>query len=285
MLLGFYSGVSGLVYNEQKQGITSSNLSNLDTAGFRRSLVLMRSRDENPYTKRVHSDVRGRVPSFHGVRRTGVYKIYKDTGSLKSTQDPFDIAIPPELKNAFFSVQRADPNDANTYYTRNGTLSIGLADPSNEESAPVLYLGGHIALDEEGRSIEIDPTGGELQVSPGGVVRQGESVVGELPVYRLDKSPDPSIRQSANLQQLLQMGDSLYKVPEGLEREFNPFRLEAGQNGLQKLMAQGMREESNVSPVEELLHMMEASKGFAANATSITTQAQGLTKLFKIIQG
>lgn len=284
MLLGFYSGVSGLIYNEEKLGVTSSNLSNVDTAGFRRSLLVMRSRDQNPDTKWIHSDVRGRIPKFYGIRRTGVYKIYKDTGTLKQTDNPFDVAIPPELKNAFFQVKKEGSEDPEIYYTRNGTLSMGPLDPNVPGSPIVLKMSGHVALDAGKQPIEIDPTGGALEVGKNGLIRQGELIIGELPVYRLNKSSDPTVQKAANLQRLSQLGDSLYQVPRELKDEFHPFRLEIGENGVQRLTIQGMQEGSNVNPVGELLHMMEASKAHSSNVSAMTTQAEGLTKLFTLVR-
>lgn len=284
MLVGFYSGVSGLLYNEEKLAVTSSNLSNVDTSGFRRSLLVLRSRDENSASKWVDSDVRRRVPKFYGIRRAGVYKIYEDTGTLKDTGNPHDIAIPPELKNAFFSVSRTDPLDDQTYYTRNGSISIGPEDTSVPGSPTVLYLGGHIALDESGNPLEVSPNGGELEIGRGGIVRQGGEVLGELPIFRLNKSPDPNIQQSANLQQLLQLGDSLYKVPNGFEREFNPSRIMIGENGVSQLMLQGLVEGSNVNPIDELLHMTEATKSYSSNMSSISSQMDGLEKLFQMVR-
>lgn len=284
MLLGFYSGVSGAVYNEEKLEVTSSNLANVDTAGFRRSLLLHHTRDKNPKTNRIDSVVRERLPQQYGIRRSGVYKIYEDTGALKQTDSPFDVAIPPELKNAFFNVKRTDVNDGDTYFTRNGTLSMGLEDPTNPDSDTVLYLGGHVALDEGGSPLLVDATAGELHIGDNGVVRQGETIVGEIPVFRLNRSPDPNVQTSANLQQLLQVGESLFKIPPSLKNEFTPFRLEIGENGVNRLLAQGMREGSNVNPINELLYMMEASKGHSSNVAAISKQMEGLTKLFQVVR-
>ena len=211
MLLGFHANVSGMNYNSEKLNVVSNNLSNADTSGFRRSLSVIRTRAEHDLNKWIDPTTKERIPTFYGNERTGVYKIYEDTGRLQETGNSMDVAIPPELQNAFFSVKRNNPNDPTNYFTRNGTLSFGAQDPNNPDSPNVLYLGGHLALDETKQPIEIDPTLGKLTISVDGTVKQGESTVGELPIYRLNKSPDPNTQQGANLQQLHQMGDSLFK--------------------------------------------------------------------------
>lgn len=282
MLLGFHSNVSGMNYNSEKLDVVSNNLSNTNTAGFRRSLSVMRTRAEHEGTKWVDPAARKRLPDFYGTQRTGVYKVYSDTGTIQETGNNMDIAIPPELKNAFFSVQRNN-GDPTTYYTRNGTLSFGPQDVSNPNSPNVLYLGGHLALDDGNQPIEVDPSLGELGISVDGTVRQGQAIVAELPVYRLNKSSDPNVQQSANLQLLNQMGDSLFKIPPDLQQEFHPNRIEIGE-GVNRVLAQGMREGSNVNPISELVYMMEATKSYSSNASAIEKQMNGLEKLFELVR-
>lgn len=284
MLLGFYAGASGLLYNEQRQAVTASNLANVDTAGFRRSLLVLRSRRQEGKNIHFDRDVRDRNPSFYGIEKNGIHKVYRETGRLKSTDNPLDIAIPSDLKNAFFQVKKAGMRDPKTYYTRNGTLSLGLLDPTNPESQTVLYLGGHVAIDHGGQPIEVNPAIGSFRVEESGLVRQGNAVVGELPVYRFNKSNNPGFIENANLQQLSQQGESLLSVPEYAKHEMFPMRIEVGQAGVRKLIKQGVREESNVNPINELVYMMESSRSFNSNAMAMTTQAEGLNKLFQIIR-
>lgn len=284
MLLGFYAGASGLLYNEQRQAVTASNLANVDTTGFRRSTLVLRSRRHEGKNIHFDRDVRERNPSVYGIEKNGVHKVYKETGRLKSTDNPLDIAIPSDLKNAFFKVKKAGLQDPNTYYTRNGTLSLGLLDPANPESSTVLYLGGHVAIDHGGSPMEVNPAGGSFRVEENGLVRQGDAIVGELPIYRFNKSNNPAFIEDANLQQLSQYGGSLFGISEGAKNEMFPMRLEAGVDGVRKLVKQGVREESNVNPISELVHMMESSRSFNSNAMAMTTQAEGLNKLFQIIR-
>jgi flagellar basal-body rod protein FlgG len=284
MLSGFYAGASGLLYNEQRQAVTASNLANVDTAAFRRSMLVLRSRQHEGKHIHVDRDVRDRHPSFYGIQKNGVYKVYQETGRLKSTDNPLDIAIPSQLKNAFFKVKKADPNDSSTYYTRNGALSLGLLDPKNSESPTVLYLGGNVAIDHSGQPLEVNPAGGQFRVEESGLVRQGNTIIGELPVYRFNKTNNPGLIENANLQYLEQFGDSLYGVAAHGRDKMFPMRLEVGKNGVQKLVKQGVREESNVNPVNELVYMMESSRSFNSNVTAMKTQSEGLTKLFQIIR-
>jgi flagellar basal body rod protein FlgG len=284
MLAGYFSGASGLHYSSQKLEVVSNNLSNANTTGYRRSSFVVRNREPNQRTKWVDSAVRERNPVFNGLQRTGIYKIYGETGPLQATGNNMDIAIPPELKNAFFAVRRAGENDRNTYYTRNGGLTIGFEQPDNPESQSVLYLGGHIALDSTNQPIPINASGGQINIGSDGSVRQGDTPLGELPVYRLNKSNDPNVQAGANLQLLSQMGDSLFKIPDEFSSEINPYRLESGVGNVTRVVSQGVRESSNVNSIDQLLTMMEAKGEYSSNTSAITKQMEGLTKLFQLVR-
>jgi len=284
MLTGFHAGVSGILYNEQKLGVISNNAANINTPGFRRSLLMMRTREAPKERGDVHSSVAKRTPKTMGVERTGVFKDYAKTGKLRQTGNDFDLAIDGDLKNAFFTVKRPDPSDQNVYYTRNGTMSLGPADPKNPNSPTVLYLGGNVLLDSNKQPISIDPSLGEMKIDSEGKIRQSGIAVGEVPLYRLDKSQDPSTQIDSNLQALMQKGDSLFQVPDGFEKEFNPMRLHVGQGGIHRLMAQGVQESSNVNMFDQLVEMMATTKASTANTTALKQQLEGLSKLFQAIR-
>ena len=284
MLTGIYSGVSAQHYNGQKLGVISNNLANAETTGFRRSMMIVKSRDENSYSRWIDPEVKKRLPKDHGVQRTGIYKNYNAPGDLQLTKNPFDVAIPTELKNAFFSVKGQGADDKSAYYTRNGTLSLGLLNPADQNSPSVLHIGGHIALDEGKQPIQVDPLNGPIKITSGGILQQDGVDVSEIPIYRLNKKADPNNQASANLQGLEQRGNSLFAVPEGKEKEFNPFRLRVGVNGVHRLVLQGMKEGSNVNLFQELVEMMNVTKSSSANKKAISIQSDGLSKLFQLVR-
>ena len=284
MLTGYYTNISGIFYNEQKLAVTGNNIANVDTSGFRKSSLLMRTRESNPFTKTLDRAVAKRNPTEYGIQRSGVYKNYKKPGTLKHTGSNFDVAIDPSHTNAFFSVQKAGDPEKQTFYTRNGTLSIGPQDPKNPDSPSILKIAGHIALDDAGQAIEIDPSQGELRITGEGGIFQGENSIGELPIYRFNKSADPTSQVSANLQTLEQLGDSLYKIPKQWQEEFHPFRVEVGKNGIKRLMTQGSQESSNVNIFSELTEMLNATRGASANQTALRKQLDSLNKLFQLVR-
>jgi flagellar basal body rod protein FlgG len=282
MLLGFYTGASGIYYNDQKLDTVANNLANAQTTGFRRSLLLFRTRQEHEQTKRMDPSARKRNPSFNGIEREGVFKNF-EAGRLESTENPMDLSLDTSLENGFFAVKRTDPNDSEVYYTRNGSLSFGPLDPTNPEGPRALYMSGHLALDDMHQPIPVDPTAGPLSITPEGMLSQHGEVVAELPVFRFNKSSDPTVQVSSELQSLLTLGDSLFKIPPDLRDAFHPQKLEI-QEGMPPLMHQGYREKSNVDTVAELMQMMTTTKAGQANMSAFQSQADGLTKLFNMIR-
>lgn len=283
MLTGFYSGVSGVLYNEQKLDVIAHNTANVDTPGFRRSLLMLRTREAPEDRGSVHNSVAERGPKTYGVQRTGVFQDYDRAGTIRQTDSPFDVAIPSTLKNGFFAVQ--DPsNPAETLYTRNGSMSLGHADPNDPNSPTVLQLSGHIALDASNQPISIDATRGPMTIDVEGKIRQEGEVVGELPVYHFNKSQDPTQQVASNLQMLEQRGESMLAIPEQYRNEFNPLRLKVGEGGVQQLTLQGMKESSNVNMFQQMVEMMSTTKAAEANVTALRTHMESLTKLFELVR-
>lgn len=284
MLTGFFSGISGMLYNQQQLDVTSHNLANVGTTGFRQSSMIHSTRKENPFSHLVDSAARKRYIGSNGTERLGVFKSFEKTGQLQHTGDPMDLGIVPELKNAFFAVQRSGDLSGQRFFTRNGKLSLGPIDPTNMNSPTVLHAGGHPIVDLNGQPIQIDPSLGPLKVRPDGFIYQGDEEVAELPLYRLNDSADPTSQNSANLSNLRQLGDSLLQVPEHLNDQFHAKQIRVGEAGVTRLVNQGSQEASNVNIFHEMMDMMSATKGASSNMKAISDQIGGLTKLFELVR-
>lgn len=282
MLPGYYSGISGMYYNEQKLGVVANNLSNVNTNGFRHSYLLFRSRGEEE--GRVDRDVRRRSPQHFGMEREGVHRDFSRPGNVVQTGNPLDVAIPSELPNAYIAVRRAGGTDGETYYTRNGTLSFGPLNPTNPNSPTVLHVAGHIALGAGGAPINVDPSDGPIHLGTDGQIFQNNASIGELPIYRLDATANPNERRSADLAALEGLGDSLFKIPPQGRNRFFPHAIQVGQAGINRVLMPGSLERSNVKVFEELQEMILATKGVEANRVALEKQMDGLTKLFQIVR-
>ena len=283
MILGFYTGASGVLYNEQKLGVISNNLANMNGTSFHKAYLMLRSREENPHTKWIDSSVKERLPSTYGIERKGVYPSF-EPGALKATDNPFNVAIAPELRNAFFAVKKTN-GDPKTYYTRNGQISYKLENPNDPNSQAVLHVGGHRLMNAIGESIPIDPSLGPINITPNGTLQQADIDIGEIPIFRMNESPNPTIQRASPLTALIQKGDSLYEIPPKMEELFNPLRIEVGQAGVNHLLHQGSLEGTNVNVMSEYMDMINTTRASEANFSSMRTQGETLTKLFQIVRG
>ena len=284
MLTGFFSGISGMLYNQQKLDVTSHNLANVNTTGFRKSNMVLKTRKENDFTRSLDSAAARRYVSNNGIQRMGVFKNFDKTGELRQTGNSMDLGIVPELKNAFLAVRRPGDNSGKVYFTRNGRLSFGPLDPSNPNSPSVLYASGHVVVDVNNQPIQIDPSAGPLNITEDGNIHQDGNQTGEIPVYRLNATADPRSQQSADLAALRQLGDSLLEIPQGMEDQFYPTEIKVGQGGVNRLMKQGSQEASNVNIFHEMMEMMNSTRGASANMNAIRQQIEGLTKLFELVR-
>ncbi len=284
MIQGYQAGLSGILYNKQRLDAVSHNMANANTTGFRRAGMVLRTREEHPFSKYVDSAVRKRLPEIYGMERTGNYVDHVKTGETRETGNSMHVALDTSIPNAFFAVQNRDPSDNTTYYTRNGTLSFGNLTPGDPNSESILLMSGHTVLDEGSQPIQVDPSLGEISVTNSGAIYQAGEEIGKLPAYRFNKSQDPNVQSSSNLQAMERLGESLFKIPDAYAREFNPFKIEVGEHGVKNIMKQGALEGSNVNIVGEMMEMMNASKSGSANQKAMKLQMDGLAKLFQLVR-
>jgi flagellar basal-body rod protein FlgG len=278
MLLGFHAGASGINYNEERQKVITHNLSNQSTDSFKKSLLMLQTRQQNPDTRGVDSAVRAGLSPFYGVQRNGVYKNLASVGSVQTTNNPMDVAINENTPNAFFAVKHSDGSDPRTYYTRNGKLSIGLQNRLDPNSPNVLYVAGHMALDPQNQPIPIDPAAGSIEIGRDGQVFQAGAPIAELAVFRMNKSADPLKQENANLQLLESKEGLLYSIPDFV-KEVVPFRINPDDNP--NILRQGAIEGSNVNALQEMVEMMNTTRSASANQLAMSTHAGLLEKLFQ----
>ncbi|NCF71697.1 MAG: hypothetical protein GWP59_08355 [Chlamydiales bacterium] len=282
MLTGFYAGVSGIHFNEEKLNVISNNISNADTSGFRRSVMMLKTHKSEPKTSWIDSRVKDRLPSFYGVMREQVLTTREGGATKKHTGNPMDVAIDPKLSNAFFKV-KADGIEKEVF-TRNGTLSFGLEDPNDPGSATVLYMANNMLLDASGNPIAINAAAGTPEISTSGEVLQSGKAIGEAAIYRFNKYETEDQIVDSDIELLDKLGGSLYSVPEALTHEFYPIKIQLGSGGSSTLMQQGYSEGSNVNVISELGAMMEAEKSAKANQLAANMHMDGLQKLFQVVR-
>lgn len=223
-----YQILSAAMGHEQRVGQIANNLANVNTVGFKRDDATFED-----YLKAVQSDP-NQTPAA-AVQSTGAstwpllmngYSDYSQ-GPMRQTNSSLDVAIEGE---GFFQVEVEGRDER--FFTRAGNFAL------NAERE-LVTPSGHRVLDENGRAIQLDAGIEELVINAEGVIRQGQTEVGRLGVFRFE-----------NQSQLAKFGDSLFAAPAGVEAETmdNP------------TVRQGMLEYSNVRPIEEMVRMIDMQR-------------------------
>lgn len=162
MVSGKYSALAGAVSREQAINNISANLANVNTTGYRRSLVSFESM------------LRGeqQIKEAKGINYSRVNRNYTDftPGGLRQTDSPYDMAINGQ---GFFKVSGAE----GPLYTRRGDFFVDeegtlrtsnglpvLDDGNGEITIPDTDI-GKIAVADDGAIYILTPDGARVEVA------------------------------------------------------------------------------------------------------------------------
>lgn len=113
MNIAFYSAVTGMKAFQQELDITSNNIANVDTAGFK---GMAPSFNELLYTN-MNSKVEGNPQVGHGTRIGDVDYVFSQ-GLLSQTERPLDFAV---IGDGYFAL---DNGGNNPVFTRDGSFGV-----------------------------------------------------------------------------------------------------------------------------------------------------------------
>jgi flagellar basal body rod protein FlgG len=242
--LSLYENASALRGLEQYQNIIANNLAASHVAGFKKAIVSFEAIEGGEIPRSTHNKLTNTMP--------GSFPLLKNQsdlheGALRETNNPLDLAL---RGNGFFALNNAK---GESVYTRNGQFYI------NSEGVLVNSM-GHEFSDLGGNAIETTPGSGEVSVDKEGQVFQGTDLIGEIGVFTFD---DP-------LKQLQRIGGGFIPKDETVV----PQEAEPGTFTI----LQGFLEDSNVSPIEEMIGLIEVSRAHEANQKMIQTFDQNVGK-------
>jgi len=249
-----WAAKTGLDAQQTKLAVTSNNLANVSTSGFKKGravfedLLYQNVRQVGGSTSQDTVAPSG-VHLGTGVRVVATEKLYTQ-GSLSQTDNALDVAVEGR---GFFQIQMPD---GTTAYTRDGSFQLSAQGQMVTSSGYVLQPG--ISIPDGAQSITIGRDG-VVSVRVGGQASPVQ--VGQL---QLTDFVNP-----AGLQPL---GQNLLAetVASGPAQTGTP-----GQNGLGSTL-QGNVEASNVNVVEELVNMIETQRAYEMNSKAISTADQML---------
>jgi flagellar basal-body rod protein FlgG len=249
-----WAAKTGLDAQQTKLAVTSHNLANVSTAGFKKGravfedLMYQNIRQVGGATSQDTQAPSG-VHLGTGVRIVATEKLYTQ-GGLTQTDNAFDVAIDGR---GFFQVQMPD---GTTAYTRDGNFQLNSQGQMVTSSGYVVQPG--ISIPEGAQSVTI---------SRDGVVSarvSGQSTPVQVGQLQLTDFINPTGLQPMGENMLIETASS------GAAQTGTP-----GQNGMGTTQ-QGYFEASNVNVVEELVNMIETQRAYEMNSKAISTADQML---------
>jgi len=245
---------TGLEAQQTRMAVTSNNLANVNTTGFKRSRavfedLLYQNNGQAGAQSSEDTQLNSGLMVGTGVRVVATEKIFNQ-GNLVQTGNSLDMAIEGR---GFFQILTPDGSLA---YSRDGTFQVNADGDMVTSKGYALQPG--ITIPEDALSITI---GGDGTVS---VLQPGNSSPVELGTIQLANFINPAGLQPVGQNLFMESGSS------GSPQTGTP-----GLDGLGSI-SQGSLETSNVNTVEELVNMIETQRAYEMNSKAIATAEQML---------
>ena len=246
---------TGMLAQQTNVEVIANNLANMNTTGFKEQRAefqdLLYQNVSMPGSNSSDSGtlLSSGVQLGAGVRTSSVYRVTTQ-GDLKSTSNPYDIAIQGA---GFFHVTQPDGSDA---YTRSG--NFGLSPQGQLVTDQGYTVAPGIAIPTNALSVAVNAQGQVSVTVPGQTAPQ---VVGTLELDRF-----------ANEGGLKAIGNNLYLETQSSGAPQSGVPGSAGYGTLQ----QGFLETSNVNAVDEVTSLITAQRAYEMNSKVVTAADQML---------
>lgn len=267
-LTALQSASSGLSALNKQLDVTSNNLANVNTDGFKSSRAnfqdLLYVEKAQPGVENANGDQRptGLYVGL-GVKVSGT-QVDFEQGPLRNTGRELDVAIEGR---GFFQVQVEDDRAANGVaytragnFTRNADGELVLATDQGRRLEP------NITIPDDAESIQITSNGEVFVQQPGDAE---PTSVGEI-----------ELAAFVNPTGLKQIGENLFAESAA---SGPPIVAEPTEDGLGQLR-QGFLEGSNVNPTRELINLIRTQRAFEMNSQTIRAADESLRAIAQLRQ-
>jgi flagellar basal-body rod protein FlgG len=260
MIRSLWISKTGMDAQQTQLDVTSHNLANVGTTGFKRSRVAFEDLLYlNIRQPGANSSQQTQLPTGlqigTGVRPVATPRMFTQ-GNLQQTGNSLDLAV---NGTGFFQVALPD---GTTAYTRDGTFHTdangGIVTSNGFALSPA------ITLPATAQSVTIGQDGTVTATVPGQAAPQ---TVGQI-----------QLASFINPGGLEAKGDNLFVESAA---SGTPSTNAPGSNGL-GLLNQGFLETSNVNVVEELVSMIQTQRAYEINSKAIQTSDQMLARLTQL---
>jgi flagellar basal-body rod protein FlgF len=232
MIPAIYQGASAMNALERWQTAIASNLASGSVAGYKK--------DETTFSSALAGSARLNAgESSADVKQyapQATTRVSDAQGSLRATGKDLDFAVQGD---GYFKVKTGAGDPA---YTRNGEFHL--------DGSGKLLNGQGLEVQGEAGPIKVDLSQGPITVDRTGQIAQGTTVIGKLGVFDLAKAG-----------QLQRNGNGLFTAPEG----------SAPAKVAKPEVMQGYIEESNVSPLQEMVNLITVSRAYEVSQKLITS--------------
>ncbi len=236
MLNGLYSAATAMDSASHRHEVVAQNLAYADHPGYRRRVTLDATFESVLDESEQTRFARESLGTTHHATHVDF-----SPGGLQQTGRPLDLAIEGD---AFFVVEGPE----GPLYTRSGAFALDTAGTIiTVDGLPVRGEGGPMTLPPD-TAIQ------QLTITPEGRLMVGGQEVGRLETARFDR---------ADL--LTRAGVSLFEAPS----ELTPLPGDS-------TIVQGARERSNVSPVLEMVRMIDGMRQYEAASRALQTIARAI---------
>jgi flagellar basal-body rod protein FlgF len=218
----------------------AQNITSSQVTGYKKRTVEFRGIDMGQIT----TGENGRIDPLSGMLPKASYGVNFQSGETHPTQRDLDAALQGE---GFFQVRTPT---GETAYTRAGAFHI-------KGDRTLVTADGALVLSDGGSPITLQAEGGEISIGTDGIISQGDVQVGRLGVVRfLDNS------------KLVPVGGGMFRAPEGV----------AVIPTDKALVLQGHLEASNVTPLREMVALVQIARAYEANQKLLSTRDQMLQR-------
>ncbi|MGY4689827.1 flagellar basal body rod protein FlgG [Salibacterium sp. K-3] len=263
MLASMYSSISGMKNHQQMLDVTSNNIANVNTYGYKKGRATFKDMVSQQIQGATAPDggMGGSNPMQVGLgSQMGSIDTVQTQGSLQNTGRSLDLGISGD---GFF---RVEDGDGNEFYTRAGNFYL-------DEAGTMVNSDGYNVLDTGGNSITVPTDAQSFSIGANGDVNTTAADGTN------DTEGTIDLANFANPGGLSKEGNNLYTdtVNSGDPQVGDG----PGGNGTGELVA-GTLEMSNVDLSEEFTSMIKAQRGFQANTRGITTADEVLQELMNL---
>jgi flagellar basal-body rod protein FlgF len=251
MLYGLYLSAQGAQAQATRLDVLSNNLANAGTTGFKRDLAIFQSNRPYDIENGGFSNAPGNQSALTGgVTPAKVVTDYSE-GPLVHTGGALDVAL---TGPGFFQVS----DGKQQFLTRKGQFTL------SSTGELMLQGSGMHVLSNAGNTINVPAESARVEIGSDGTLSSVGADGTRTQLARLS-----TVRPNSD-QQLEKVGGSLFRTDSSVSPTTSDSKLQ-----------QGFIEQSGVTPVSEMIDMVQASRMVEANVNMIKYQDDALDRLLQ----